>query len=329
MEESLSLGIAVLISEFIEFEIIVAIVSWGVAISALLIIFVKKTKIIEFIEVMQLKVDNTKALLSQKRKRDFAERDGFTFGSLNDLRKESKKSSVFKGNDRVLVFQDIVKIANRYSDKRLLKALSLSPIQVEDWKTLKDFSELVRFTGDHAGYEEAIKSFDDKLTLISYVNSSNVLFVGSGLGQSTLNAYRKLSYSGTDYFEKIYLNDSYDLLRLLWFEENYRAHIDRSEILIPQVLKISKGRCATAVYFEFLNEPIDNCKAMPELAIKLALILYRQPVRGNSLPNYALSFESLDIYKSCFYLTKKWMTKVGLGNEQLLNTWQERVKTLL
>jgi hypothetical protein len=253
-------------------------------------------------------------------------RDGITFGALKQLRKKRQRHGVRKGQDRVLTRVQVGRIARSLKDRRLTSALALTPTQVMDWQSLRDFSEVARFTGEHKAYEQAIFSFDPKLQLRSYEQAS---FIGSGLGCGTLNAYRKLEQGDIAYFEKIYLNESRDLTHLLWFEENYRPLLDDDYIRAPRLIKVRKGINATAVYFEFLFEPLDNCNRMPEQAIEVALSLYRQPINWDAnLPEGVLAFETLDIYQACFKLTQHWIAENGVGSVQQLSDWEAKIKTL-
>lgn len=329
MTEWISIEITALMAEWAEIEISVLLLAWLSAFIAWLVAILGRTQIVNLYKRTRFKILQSFTLLRQKHQRSIAPRDGLTFGALKELRKKRQRNGVRKGFDRVLTYNQIWRIAKRLNDQRLFGALALPPKQVLDWQTLKDFSEVARFTGDHQGYEQAVCSFDADLELLSYQRATAYAFVGSGLGSGTLNAYRKLVQNDISYFEKVYLNESRDLIHLLWFEENYRSLLDQSIIRAPQVLKVHKGRYATAVYFEFLNEPIDNCRRMPERAIEVALSLYRQPLKHNAgLPEYILSFETLDVYQSCFKLTQKWIIQSGVGSVQQLNDWEAKVKTL-
>lgn len=267
--------------------------------------------------------------LHRNYQRSNAPRDGITFGALKQLRKKRQRHGVRKGQDWVLTREQVGHIARRLKDQRLLNTLVQMPTKIMDWQSLKDFSELVRFTGEHQAYEEAVRSFDSQLQLLSYGQASAYGFIGSGLGGGTLNAYRKLEQGGIAYFEKIYLNESRDLIHLLWFEENYRPLLDENYIRAPRLMDVRKGINATAVYFEFLSEPLDNCSRMPGRAIEVALSLYRQPINWDAnLPEAVLAFETLDIYQACFKLTQHWIAENGVGSVQQLSDWEAKIKTL-
>lgn len=278
---------------------------------------------------LRFKLASKLAQLHRNRQRATAPRDGITFGALKQLRKKRQRSGMRKGQDRVLTRKQIGRIARRCQDQRLLNALAQTTTHITDWQSLRDFSEVARFTGEHQAYEQAVHSFDPQLQLLTYKQASSYAFIGSGLGSGTLNAYRKLEHNGIAYFEKIYRNDSRDLTHLLWFEEHYRPLLDQARIRAPKILEVYRGQYATAVYFEFLTEPLDNCRHMPERAIEVALSLYQQPLKQDvNTPEAVWAFDTLELYQTCFEQAKQWLLETGLGSVQQLVDWEARVKAL-
>lgn len=264
------------------------------------------------IKQWRFKLTRQFGLFFANRQRARAPREGITFGSLSALRKKRQKSGLQKGADRVLTDVQIGQIAKRFKDQRLLKALEFSAEQVLDWDGLKDFSEVVRFTGDHKAYEQAIKQFDDDVTLLSYREATHCCFIGSGLGHGTLNAYRKIEQEDIFYFEKIYLNESDDLVHLQWFEKYCRPLLNAECIRVPKILKMHEGGQITAVYFEFFTDPLDNCSQVLERVINVAFSLYELPLPKLSETRAEIyQFERIEIYNACFEHAQKLLENAG------------------
>lgn len=77
-------------------------------------------------------------------------------------------------------------------------------------------------------------------------------FIGDGLGVHNLCAYRKVCFENKYYFEKVYFNDSYDLLKAEWFYEHIYPVL-KDCLNTPKLYKVIKGHLITIVYFEFID----------------------------------------------------------------------------
>lgn len=113
---------------------------------------------------------------------------------------------------------------------------------------LKRITKDVANSNDHKFYDDLIKIFIPTWN----VKYEDIKFFGKGMGESSLDTYRKVKIKEEWYYEKIYFNEYSDLKNVLWFSENISEYLSL-EIQTANPDIIFKGRELTILYFPFLE----------------------------------------------------------------------------
>lgn len=113
---------------------------------------------------------------------------------------------------------------------------------------LKKLANTIREIKDHNLYNSLLKKYianwDER-----FVSSE---FIGDGSGEYNLGVYRKVRIQNNYYFEKVYFNDSPDLLKVEWFYEHIYP-ISKDLLKTVKLYKIIKGDLISLVYFEYIE----------------------------------------------------------------------------
>ncbi|MEA1989000.1 MAG: phosphotransferase [Pseudomonadota bacterium] len=229
-------------------------------------------------------------------------RDGLQPETLKILTTKLKTKQT-KRKEEGLSEQDLRDAANKSGDKRLLFALSKEFSVGLTWRELKDVSEIVRFSNNHSLYESALSAYDDSLILLNTKKDLARAFVGSGLGEDTLNAYRCVLVQGQRVFEKVYRNDSSDLIHLLWFYRTIFPMLDPRIVMSPGILNISSGKKLSVVYFEYIDGKFD-C-VVDKMNRMFELHDYFQSIRvAKAIPTLheIKNFKGMSVYNDSFEL---------------------------
>lgn len=83
-------------------------------------------------------------------------------------------------------------------------------------------------------------------------NLASAEFIGNGSGEHNLGVYRKVGFENSYFFEKVYFNESTDLLKVEWFYEHIYP-ILKELIKTAKLHKIVRGDLLTIVYFEYTD----------------------------------------------------------------------------
>ena len=105
-----------------------------------------------------------------------------------------------------------------------------------------------RLCNNHKSYNSILKKLVPDLD----INFTSAEFIGHGLGKHNLCIYRKVCLNNNNYFEKVYFNDSYALLKNTWVYEHVYPVLE-NYLNIPKLGKIITGKLITVAYFEFVN----------------------------------------------------------------------------
>ncbi|WP_316814882.1 hypothetical protein [Pedobacter nyackensis] len=84
-------------------------------------------------------------------------------------------------------------------------------------------------------------------------NFNSSKFVGSGFGTGNFGVFRKVCFDDNCYFEKVYFNNTRDLLKIEWFYTNVYPLLSNISVKPPKLHKVIKGDLITIVYFEFID----------------------------------------------------------------------------
>lgn len=133
------------------------------------------------------------------------------------------------------------------SAKVLYQQLSNKHEKVQEYE-LKRVCKEVAETQNHFFYNSILRNFVPSWDI--YVQDAR--FYGKGMGESSLNTYRKVKINGEAYLEKIYFNSFTDLEDVLWFTEVLSDWLSE-EIHIVKPKKIFKGERISILYFPFLK----------------------------------------------------------------------------
>lgn len=111
---------------------------------------------------------------------------------------------------------------------------------------LKRLTDNIRIANNHKLYNNLLKKYVPEWDS----NFTTAMFMGSGLGEFSFNTFRKVHFEEHCYFEKVYFNDSYDLLRIEWFHEHVKFLL-KDFLNVAKIYKIIQGDLLSIVYFEF------------------------------------------------------------------------------
>ncbi len=120
-----------------------------------------------------------------------------------------------------------------------------------DWNDLQLYSIFCRFYTEAKDHGDTLGQYDDCLDLPKF---TNVSWVGHGFGGDSLNCYRSVVIKNRRFFEKIYRNNSDDLLNIKKFYNCEYQYLKNRAIKIPNIIKIVEGHKLTAIYFDCLND---------------------------------------------------------------------------
>jgi hypothetical protein len=116
---------------------------------------------------------------------------------------------------------------------------------------LKRITNALRITKDHSTYEKFLKAFVPNWE----VKIANSAFIGRGIGESSLNTYRRVEIEDKCYFEKIYFNRHLSVKHVQLFQ-THLFRLVKDKIKVPRIQKTYCGELLTIVYFDYfiLNE---------------------------------------------------------------------------
>lgn len=113
---------------------------------------------------------------------------------------------------------------------------------------LKKLAYDIKKTGNQKLYNNILKKYVAEWDN-NFISSE---FIGHGSGEHNLSVYRKVCFENNYYFEKVYFNDSYDLIKVEWFYEYIYPLLNES-LNTVKLHQIIKGDIITIVYFEYIN----------------------------------------------------------------------------
>lgn len=240
-------------------------------------------------------------------------RDGISLRALRLLKRISKLKRKLLGGASSLSKMTLILVAYWSRDKRLLDAIKgVENSQLSAWQKLNDLAEVARILDDQGAYIKAIKEYDSLLG-VCLESFSFSRFLGTGLGPGTLNAFRQVIYKDQMLFEKIYCNYSDDFAHIEWYGVYLYDSLVIKGIHAPKIVRMLRGEKVTAVYFEFINNPLDNLKTPLTDIIDIA-----QNITNIKLSTKAESQDStydvrsLDIYQACYNNAIKGLAECDL-----------------
>lgn len=221
--------------------------------------------------------------------------------------------------------------------KSIKKYLQKLGIYIQYYPTAHDFCkslsgkkrkikkyELKRITKDIAAFQDHI--FYDSL-LKNMVPSWNIeyqtaLFFGKGMGESSLDSYRKIRINNIDYYEKVYFSKSPDLKTVIWFSENI-ARLLSHKIITANPSLIFKGDELTILYFPFLKlEELEESEKEQRLigfSKDLYEISLNNEIKGDEswIPESFLDVKEYFLYRRNFKIAKRKLKALNLSIKKI------------
>jgi hypothetical protein len=160
--------------------------------------------------------------------------------------------------------------------EQFYESLKYKPSNVKTYE-LKRMANYAGNAGNHKFYERLLKAFVPNWE----VNIANAAFIGKGIGESSLDTYRKVKIKDEHYFEKIYFNNHLSVKHVQLFQ-THLFRLVKDKIKVPRIKKTYSGELLTIVYYDYfiLNELAELKKE--NRLIQFSKDLYRISCRNES-----------------------------------------------
>jgi thiamine kinase-like enzyme len=133
------------------------------------------------------------------------------------------------------------------TSKHIYDFLKGKPLQIREYE-LSRIAATLSIADNHKQYEKLLKAFVPGWQ----IEIKKTQFVGKGIGDSSLNTYRKVAIGEKRYFEKVYFNVHQHLQTVRWFEKHIYDMI-KGEITVPLIRKMFHGELITIVYYDYFD----------------------------------------------------------------------------
>ena len=122
----------------------------------------------------------------------------------------------------------------------------------KDEYELRNVCRHFRDQGDHKNYEKLLNILD-KGIISQDIEHMNRTFYGRGNGKGVINVYRRISsYTGKEYFEKIYINCNIQHSRIKYVTDKIFPELESDEVVFPEKCFENIGKLFTEYYFKFI-----------------------------------------------------------------------------
>ena len=187
------------------------------------------------------------------------------------------------------------------------------------WENLKLYSTFCRHDSTQADYETILYRFDPDLKLPP---AQSPEFIGDGFGEDSLNSYRRLGIRDQTLFEKIFLKDSPDQTKAIWFSNSIQPQLEANGVKTPRLVQCIEGSRLSVHYYEFLPEfkPIDRFAIIQLYKKWLSSFQKLQPIPC-SMPTQSFIGHALyvDGFKKATLLLEKDFPKAAIRLRQMEN----------
>lgn len=212
------------------------------------------------------------------------------------------------------VFQKIGMYIQYYPNpEKLYHHLKDKHQKIKEYEIKRITKEVARVQ-DHKFYDAFIKLYIPSWN----VNYQEALFFGKGMGESSLDSYRRIIINKQSFYEKIYFNNYSELNTILWFGENV-APLLSEDIKTASPDLIFKGEEITALYFPFLNLKPIPIEEVEKKLIEFSKNLYNTSINKdiNSLiekaPDSLKDFRNHFLYQRNIKLAKCRFLEYGIN----------------
>lgn len=121
-----------------------------------------------------------------------------------------------------------------------------------NWHLLWKYSVIAKSRNNHRFYEKVLSAYDE----IDFSTITGFTFLDNGAGTNSLNSYRgvivNLDGSNFKCFEKVYLANTFQIERTIWFYEEIFPLIE-DHLSVPK-LRMVKGDKIKVVYFDWIDK---------------------------------------------------------------------------
>jgi thiamine kinase-like enzyme len=155
--------------------------------------------------------------------------------------------SFLKKNVKILLQRTGIYIQYFPTSRHIYDFLKDKPLQIREYE-LRRITATLRVADNHKQYEKLLKAFIPGWQ----IEIKKAQFVGKGIGDSSLNTYRKVLVGDKRYFEKVYFNAHQHLQTVRWFEKHIYDMI-KDEITVPLIQKSFHGELITTVYYDYFD----------------------------------------------------------------------------
>ncbi|AEG31687.1 phosphotransferase [Thiomicrospira cyclica] len=184
------------------------------------------------------------------------------------------------------------------------------------WSNLMRYSDVAKFYNDHIFYTMSVFSV---CGLVSYPKYNYAEFIGKGAGKNTLNSYRKVTLeNGEVKFEKVYKNNSDDLIKLKFFQE-VAYNVISQDFKVPYA-DLVIGEVGTLAYFDW----IDNVKPIDRRNILGFYSKFRSAAKHIAIPDHysknevIYDFTREPMYQSGLKAAESWLIKHNFDSKDTL-----------
>lgn len=230
----------------------------------------------------------------------------------------------------------IFKIANKLNiiPKRLSspsafhQKISKQPILIQEHE-LKQLVIFLRRANDQKYYDKLLSLFVPEWN-IDIKKSS---FMGYGIGEASLDTFRKVETKSSTLFEKVYFTNHRDLKTIRWFQKNIHPLL-KEHIKIPIIEHFFEGEVITITYSKFYSLIKEQNKKTEDALISLSKALYRlsdsrlQSLNLSSAPINILNFEFHFQYNRNIKAANKRLKQAGISTKKLIKLATESKKII-
>lgn len=173
----------------------------------------------------------------------------------------------------------------------------------------------------HIKYDSFLRTFIPNWDL----EYNKAHFIGSGLGRSNVNVFRKVQINDSIYHEKVFYSFHEDLARLLWLQNNVIDIIEEADIKTSKVQMLFTSNFLTSVYSDFLvisplsNEEIEKCIVEFSIRLYVASIGEKFENIKNKIPNNFRDFTQHFQYSYNIENGKEKLLEKGVDVNRILS----------
>ena len=184
---------------------------------------------------------------------------------------------------------------------------------------LKRHANIVLKANDHRYYESLLKAFGCKLD----VDIEKANFVGNGVGEASLDTYRKVIIDGKIYFEKVFFTSRTELETAEWFQQHIHSRL-KGHVVTASLEKLVRTDFITITYYEFLEltpfSTNENFDAFIKLTKNLYLLSDTQPSDMDDVytPAHVRDFRFHFRYRRNAIAAERKLRLLGVDFEKLI-----------